>query len=343
MLETVSGVREFFRFGPAQADHLSAIRIAVGVAVPLLLVMLAGRTDLAVFTAFGSFAGIYARRETLRRRVAHQSLAGAAILVCLVLGLLCAHAGLDGLTIVLIGSVVAALGAVMAASVGFKPSGSVFFVFAFTSIAALPVPPPFLDGIGVALGTVALCVVLGVLSRVLPGMGDGAAMPGGAFSAAQLTWHSIQFLVVAAISGTIGQLSGAGHSNWAMVAGIAAIAAPDAPARISRAVHRVVGTLAGVAVTAVILAFHPSAWPLAVVVVVLQFFGELFVIRHYATALIFITPLALCLVQLGSPVPVEQLVFSRVIETVIGAAVAVAVVVLIDPTIERLRIRRQLR
>ena len=30
MLEIVAGVRDFFRFSPAQADHLSAIRIAIG-------------------------------------------------------------------------------------------------------------------------------------------------------------------------------------------------------------------------------------------------------------------------------------------------------------------------
>ncbi|MEH0109403.1 FUSC family protein [Tersicoccus sp. MR15.9] len=336
----MAGVREFFRFGPAQADHLSAARIAVGVAVPLLIVMLLGRTDLAVFAAFGSFTGIYAKRETLRRRMFHQSLAGLVILVCLAIGLGCAHAQVSGPTIVLVGSVVAAVGAVIAANVGFKPSGSVFFVFAFTSIAALPTPPSFLSGMVVAATTVIFCVVLGVLSRVLPGMGDGVAMPGGSFSPAQLAWHGSQFLVVALVAGFLGQLSGAGHSNWAMVAGIAAIAAPDAPARVSRAIHRVVGTLAGVALTAVILGVHPGPWPLAIVVVVLQFLGELFVIRHYATALIFITPLALCMVQLGNPMPVEQLVFSRAVETVIGAAVAVVVVVLLSPVVERIRQQR---
>ncbi|OMH32257.1 FUSC family protein [Tersicoccus sp. Bi-70] len=336
----MTGVRDFFRFGPAQADHLSAARIAVGIAVPLLLVMILGRADLAVFAAFGSFTGIYAKRETLRRRVVHQSLAGVIILICLALGLSSAHAQVSGLSIVLIGAVVAALGAVVAAAVGFKPSGSVFFVFAFTSIAALPTPPSFLSGLGVAVATVVFCVLLGVLSRVLPGMGDGAALPGGSFSPAQLAWHGSQFLVVALVAGLLGQLSGAGHSNWAMVAGIAAIAAPDAPARVSRAIHRVVGTLAGVALTAVILGFHPSPWPLAIVVIVLQFLGELFVIRHYATALIFITPLALCMVQLGNPMPVEQLVFSRAIETVIGAAVAVAVVVVLSPVVERIRRQR---
>ncbi|WP_188667871.1 FUSC family protein [Tersicoccus solisilvae] len=336
----MAGVRDFFRFGPAQADHLSAARIAVGIAPPLLIVMALGRVDLAVFAAFGSFTGIYAKRETLRRRVIHQSLAGAIILVCLTLGLLCAHAQVGGMTIVLIGSVVAALGAVVAASVGFKPSGSVFFVFAFTSIAALPTPPSFPSGIGVAAATVAFCVLLGYLARILPGMGGGAPVLGGSFTRAQLAWHGGQFLVVALVAGTLGQLTGVGHSNWAMVAGIAAIAAPDAPARVSRAVHRVVGTLAGVAVSAVILGLNPDPWPLALVVIVLQFLGELFVIRHYATALIFITPLALCMMQLGNPLPVEQLVFSRAVETVIGAAVAVGIVMLLGPAVERVTRRR---
>lgn len=339
MLEVVAGVRDFFRFGPAQADHLSAARIAVGVAVPLVVVMLLGRTDLAVYAAFGSFTGIYARRETLRRRFAHQSVAGLVILACLALGMLVADAGVSGVTIVLIGSVVAALGAVLAAGIGLKPSGSVFFVFAFTSIAALPSPPPAAQGLGVALGTIAFCVFLGYLARVLPGMGEGAPILGGSFSPAQLTWHGSQFLIVALAAGLAGQLAGVGHSNWAMVAGIAAIAAPDAPARVGRAIHRVVGTLAGVAVSAVILGLRLGAWPLALVIIVLQFLGELFVVRHYATALIFITPLALCMMQLGNPMPVGQLVVSRAVETVIGAAVAVVVVVLLEPAVARVRNR----
>ncbi|OMH23678.1 hypothetical protein BKD30_11655 [Tersicoccus phoenicis] len=336
----MAGVRDFFRFGPAQADHLSAARIAVGVAVPLVVVMLLGRTDLAVYAAFGSFTGIYARRETLRRRFVHQSVAGLVILACLALGMLVADAaGVSGVTIVLIGSVVAALGAVLAAGIGLKPSGSVFFVFAFTSIAGLPSPPPAAQGLGVALGTIAFCVFLGYLARVLPGMGEGAPILGGSFSAAQLTWHGSQFLIVALMAGVIGQLSGVGHSNWAMVAGIAAIAAPDAPARVGRAIHRVVGTLAGVAVSAVILGLRLGAWALALVIIVLQFLGELFVVRHYATALLFITPLALCMVQLSNPMPVGQLVVSRAVETVIGAAVAVVVVVLLEPAVARVRNR----
>ncbi len=61
------------------------------------------------------------------------------------------------------------------------------------------------------------------------------------------------------------------------------------------------------------------------VVVVLQAAAELWVGRNYAIALVAVTPLALLMVQLVSPVPVGTLVFDRAVETVIGVIVGVAV------------------
>ncbi|MYM18496.1 hypothetical protein GSY69_00510 [Brevibacterium sp. 5221] len=88
------------------------------------------------------------------------------------------------------------------------------------------------------------------------------------------------------------------------------------------------GTLAGVAVTALLLAFPAQPWQLVLYVIVLQFAAEVLVTRNYALALLFITPLALTMTQLGSPQPVGGLVASRAAETAIGAAAGIAVVLL---------------
>lgn len=73
-----------------------------------------------------------------------------------------------------------------------------------------------------------------------------------------------------------------------------------------------IGTAAGVVVTAFLLSFPAQPWQLAVWVVLLQFLTEMFVLRNYVLSLLFVTP-----------VPLLQ---ARVIETVIGVAVALAVV-----------------
>ena len=64
----MSQVTEFFRVPPSQRDHIPAVRIALSVAVPLLFMLVIGRTDLAIYAAFGSFTSIYARNEPIRAR-----------------------------------------------------------------------------------------------------------------------------------------------------------------------------------------------------------------------------------------------------------------------------------
>jgi uncharacterized membrane protein YccC len=63
------------------------------------------------------------------------------------------------------------------------------------------------------------------------------------------------------------------------------------------------------------------------VAVALQAGAELFVGRNYGIAMLFITPLALLMVSLASPVAPEMLLRDRVIETVIGVAVGTIVAI----------------
>lgn len=113
---------------------------------------------------------------------------------------------------------------------------------------------------------------------------------------------------------------------WAQVAAVVPLSAVRRDAQIERGLHRVIGTAAGVVVTAFLLSFPAQPWQLAVWVVLLQFLTEMFVLRNYALSLLFVTPMALLMVQLGHPLPVVPLLQARVIETVIGVAVALAVV-----------------
>lgn len=75
----MSQVTEFFRVPPLQRNHVPAARIALSVAVPLLFLLVVGRTDLAIYAAFGAFTSIYARNEPIRARFTHQTQAGVLI------------------------------------------------------------------------------------------------------------------------------------------------------------------------------------------------------------------------------------------------------------------------
>jgi uncharacterized membrane protein YccC len=53
----------------------------------------------------------------------------------------------------------------------------------------------------------------------------------------------------------------------------------------------------------------------------------LFVGRNYSAALVFVTPLALTVIQLARAAPVHVLLRDRAIETIVGIAVAVVLTV----------------
>jgi uncharacterized membrane protein YccC len=57
-----------------------------------------------------------------------------------------------------------------------------------------------------------------------------------------------------------------------------------------------------------------------------QFGAEMFIIRQYLLAQLFVTPLALISTLLVVPSPPDILLRDRIIETVTGAAVGIAVV-----------------
>ena len=53
--------RQIFRLGPSDEDHFIALRAALGVFIPLLVLVAVQRLDLAIFAIFGAFTGVYGR------------------------------------------------------------------------------------------------------------------------------------------------------------------------------------------------------------------------------------------------------------------------------------------
>jgi uncharacterized membrane protein YccC len=133
--------------------------------------------------------------------------------------------------------------------------------------------------------------------------------------------------VAALLAGVAGALLVGTHWYWAMVGAVAAVGGAHVTARLIRGVQRLVGTLLGVLIAAGLLALDLPPWVVLLVAVALQAGAELFVGRNYGIAMLFITPLALLMVSLASPVAPEMLLRDRVIETVIGVAVGTIVAI----------------
>lgn len=333
---------EMFSIAPGNKDHHPALRCAVGVFVPLITLVLLGRLDLAIFASFGAFTGIYGRGEPHGTRFVLQLRAGLLMLLVMFLAALAARLGgawgLDGMAatwfLVLATTLVAGGCSLVISLLRLRPGGSLFHIFAFAAIASIPNQPPLGEGLLVAVLTTVLSLVIGFSARVLPGHRTPWVRPPhirrtpGERRAAWL--EGLGYLVAAGVAGSLatlaGQWLGFGHNYWAMVAAVVPLVGHTTRHRIRRGVQRIIGTVMGLAVLAAILLLGLEPWQTVLVMALCQFGAEMFIIRQYLLAQVFITPLALISTLLVVPASPAILLRDRIIETVIGAAVGVGVV-----------------
>lgn len=331
-------LHQLVRFAPPTQDHVPAVRIALTVGLPQLLLLALGRLDLSIYAAFGAFTAIYGRQEAPRLRLRHQCQAALMLLVCIALGLGLSRAHADPWLVVAVCGLVAGGGAVLTAVLRLRPAGSTFLIFAAGAIGSIPHPASWSQGLGTAGATVAWSVLAGLAGALLgEGRRGHVAPPPGphGMDRRRAVRYGLMFFLAPLIAGLLGQASGLSHSYWAMVAAAAAIAGPNSRARLHRGMQRVIGTLGGVLITAFVLSQHPQPWHLVVWVIIFQFLTETYVLRNYAFATLFITPLALLMLQLGHPSSVGTVLTARLAETAIGGAVAIALVLLTRTREER--------
>jgi hypothetical protein len=304
---------------------------------------------LTAYATFGAFTALYGRNEPYRLRIRSVTVAAVALLCCICGGVALATTGEPLALLVPALLVVVAGGTILASTFQLLPTQPLFFVFALLVCAAVPTPVaevPLRLGIAVAVAGFAWLLTMSgwALRRVVPvarrtllkQLRRRPALNGSAFRDPHV-WLTVgQNVLGVLIAGGIALAFGLGHAYWAVVSVVAVIPPPRAAHSLSRSVHRVVGTIGGVGVTAALLFWSPPALFVILVVVVCQFFAEILVGRHYGSALVFITPLALSVSYLSHPGPLGSLVVDRVLETVLGAGVGL-VMVLSARLVERRR------
>jgi len=330
------------------------LRAALAVAVPLVVLYAVGRLDLTAYATFGAFTALYGRNEPYRVRARTLTVAAVALLASIAAGVGLAVAGEPLLLTSLALVVVVGGGTLFVTVFQVVPPQALFFVFALLVCAAVPTPAAdALPRIGLAAATAVFAWLLtmsGWAIRRLPGLPHRALgraglvnelrrRPGLDLAALRdpRVWLTVaQNVVGVLLAGGVALAFGFGHAYWAVVSLVAVIPPARAAHSISRSLHRIIGTVVGVGVTALILVWSPPAAVVIGVIVVCQFFAEILVARHYGAALVFITPLALSVSHLASPTPLGVLVVDRVLETVLGAAIGI-VLVLLARGIERAR------
>jgi hypothetical protein len=313
----------------AMADWAHAARVSAGLVLPGLALVLAGRPELLIYAVFGSFAGMYGRAETRALRLLHQTQGALLLLTGTVVGITLAQVGADRPTVILAAVVFSIGGSLVADFFGLRPEGPFYGVFALGALAGMPADLGSATSLSlIALASAALALVIGQLTAG-PGRPEKSVVAivreqrlrsrQGALA------HAVRYAAAVALAGEVALLCGLEHVNWAIAGAAVTLAAADSRGRLLRGIHRVVGTIAGLVVTALVLAPGFTPRTLAVVVICLLFPTELFMAVNYALALSFFTPMIMLMTELAAPIGVGELVKDRALGTMLGVVIALAV------------------
>lgn len=318
--------------GPRAGDHRVALRAAVSVGVPLLTVWSLGRLDLSVYASFGAFAALYGRHDGYGDRIRMQAAAAGVLVGSMLLGTALAVIGAPTVVRVIVVALIAALVTLLAYAERWHPPGALFAVFAAGTCASLPAEVSSLGAVLIVGGAsaafgIGLTASLALLRRGREPRDEHRPRRARAPLGTLAREMAITVGIGALLAGIAGLLLVGTHWYWAMVGAVAALGGAHVTARVVRGVQRLLGTFLGVFVAAGLLALHLPPLVTILAAVVLQAAAEMFVGRNYGIAMVFITPLALLMVELAAPSDPALLLRDRLIDTLIGVTIGTLVAV----------------
>jgi hypothetical protein len=110
---------------------------------------------------------------------------------------------------------------------------------------------------------------------------------------------------------------------WVAISCLAVIQGMSLRAVWNKQLHRLLGTAIGLLLAWALMLLPLDAWRISLVMIVLAFLIEMLVVRHYAIAAIFITPMTILLVEAATlgQTPPAVLIHARFWDTVLGCVV----------------------
>ncbi|UZR96546.1 FUSC family protein [Chondrinema litorale] len=207
------------------------------------------------------------------------------------------------------------------------PPRSFFFIMVASLASCMPfdlASIPLKIGL-VSIGTMLACV-LGLIYSILiikkypPKAIPPSSGTGSKYRYANLIESGIVgfFMFLSLLTGHLLKVQ---NPYWITISSIAVMQGVSLQMIWQRSFHRIIGTFLGLGLCFVVLSFKTSALNICIGIMVLQFVVEILVTRHYALAVIFITPLTILLNEAanGSLSDPDELVMARFIDTVIGS------------------------
>lgn len=145
---------------------------------------------------------------------------------------------------------------------------------------------------------------------------------------------AVRMGVVVAAGASLGHALGLGHAYWIGLTAAAALQASNVSFTVWRSAHRVAGTIAGVGLAGMVFVWHPPTGIVVAAAICAQFAAEVLMPVSYGLAVTFVTVIALAVYDLAaSGAGFGAAIGARVLDTLIGAALAVFLRVVLWPRV----------
>lgn len=299
---------------------------ALAIGIPLLLGAYFGRMEQAMIASLGGLVFLHLPETPLQHRMVTLMACGFGMIACYALGLL---SQLAPAFMMLTLTVTATLVTMVCRFYRLGPPGSLFFIMA-AAIGAYT--PAELGELPLRIGLFAMgCLCAGLVAFVyslyiLRGRSPEPVAPTPPASFDFVVFDSLVIGIFVGQSLLAAQLLGFEKAYWVPVSCLAVIQGMNLRAVWERQLHRIIGTTVGLAVSWGLLALPLDPWRIAGLIIVLAFIVETAIVRHYAFAAVFITPLT---IMLGDAATLQQgsateLVSTRFFDTVLGSLMGLA-------------------
>ena len=329
-----SDLRSIVELRPSPPRLFVALQGAVAIGIPTVGFAVAGRPELGLLASSGAFLALYLTARSRRDRAAKLPWLALGFLAASALGIAASASTVLSLAVLF---VVAAGSATLCLGLNVGPPGALFFVLV-AGVSGHVAGPADLDGGAVngwlVLGMLALGLVVAYLVVLAPLVLPRVRAADAAVPRAPMRFEIdatirvilVRLVIATGIAVLVTAPLGIHRAYWVVVA-VVAILQNGHRLRLTglRAVHRVLGTLVGLGLFALVSLASPSGIGLALLLMVLQFVVELVVIRNYGLALVFITPLALTIAAQAGTSDVGVIVGERFFDTLLGAAIAMTI------------------
>lgn len=311
--------------GVIRPQHLS-IAYTITTCLPLFIGQYFGHLSYGVMSSLGAMVFQYLPNTNLVHRMATLLCVSSLMTMCYFFGLVVGPFPILYVPVLFISVIVVC---VLCEFFKLPPPGPLFFIMPEMMAMYFPISSietiPLFTGL-FFLGSLSSCIISCFYSIVilfcLKVKPEEAKIP--KFDSMAMMINPIISASFVALSLLVGQIFLATKPYWIPLSCLIVLQASTLRAVWIKHLHRIIGTGIGLGVTYLLLTFfNVNGWMACILITILSYIMNQLITIHYATAVMFITPYSLLLVDAASksPLPLSVLINARFIDTLIGCTI----------------------